>query len=74
MGLSNCLLAPYFYKTASSICDLFSDNDISMSSLIAIGCDGTAVNTGKNAGTIRQLELYVKHPSSAVVHLHVSFQ
>lgn len=33
-----------------------------MDSVIAVGCDGTAVNTGKHAGIIRQLELHVKRP------------
>ena len=37
-------------------------NNISLSSLIAVGCDGTAVNTGKHAGIIRLLELHVMHP------------
>ena len=33
-----------------------------MSSLIAVDCDGTAINTGKHVGIIRQLELHVKRP------------
>jgi hypothetical protein len=45
-----------------AMCDFFSDNDISLSSLIAIGFDGTPINTGKHAGIIRQLELHVKRP------------
>lgn len=45
-----------------AMCDLFSDNEISLDSIIAIGCDGTAVNTGKHAGIIRQFELHVKRP------------
>ena len=39
--------------------DFFFDSEISLSSLIAVGCDGTVVNTGKHGGIIRQLELHV---------------
>jgi hypothetical protein len=37
-----------------AMCEFFCDNDISLSSVIAVGCDGTVVNTGKHAGIIRQ--------------------
>ena len=40
----------------------FDENDIYLSALIAIGCDGTAVNTGKHSGIIRQFELHLKRP------------
>jgi len=45
-----------------AMCDNFAEIDISLSSLIAVGCDGTAKNTVKHGGIIRLLELHVKHP------------
>ena len=46
--------------TAQSICQgiiKFADqSNISLESLIAIGCDGTNVNTGTKGGIIRLLE------------------
>jgi len=45
-----------------AMCDYFAENDISLGSLIAVGCNGTAVNTRKHGGIIRLLELHVKHP------------
>lgn len=40
----------------------FLEKKADFSSLIAIGCDGTVVNTGKKNGAIRMLELYLKRP------------
>jgi len=45
-----------------AVCEFFSENNISTDSLVVIGCDGTAVNTGKHGGIIRLLELHVTHP------------
>ncbi|KAI5694093.1 hypothetical protein M8J75_010588 [Diaphorina citri] len=44
-----------------SITSFITQNDIQLSKLIAVGCDGTNVNTGKNNGIIRRLELFVGH-------------
>ena len=37
-------------------------NNIDVDHLLAVGCDGTAVNTGKTGGVIRLLEQHVKRP------------
>ena len=42
------------------IVDVFQENNISMNSIIAVGADGTNVNTGDNTG--------------AIVYMHVSLQ
>jgi hypothetical protein len=44
-------------------------NDVSANNVKAIGCDGTAVNTGHNGGVIRQLEESVGHPLQWIVCL-----
>ena len=40
-----------------SMLDFFEESDIDLSSLMAVGCDGTAVNTGRRNELIRQLEV-----------------
>ncbi|CAH1103736.1 unnamed protein product [Psylliodes chrysocephalus] len=40
-----------------TILDFFNRKEISIKSLIAVGCDGTIVNTETNAGLIRLLEI-----------------
>ena len=40
----------------------FAERSVSMECLVAIGCDGTAVNTGHKGGTIRLLEVHLKRP------------
>uniref|UniRef100_A0A8D8YTL5 Uncharacterized protein n=1 Tax=Cacopsylla melanoneura TaxID=428564 RepID=A0A8D8YTL5_9HEMI len=37
------------------------EKEIPLSKLIAIGCDGTNVNTGKNNGLIKRVEQFVGH-------------
>lgn len=46
---------------ASSIISFIQQNEIDLSKLIAIGCDGTNVNTGKKNGIIKRLEQFVGH-------------
>ena len=40
--------------------DFFRCNNIEISDVVAIGCDGTAVNTGHKRGVIRLLEENLK--------------
>jgi len=44
------------------IVDYFSANNISLSNLVAIGCDGTNVNTGRINGVIRLIEKELGKP------------
>ena len=46
----------------NAIIDFFSENQISLDNVLAIGADGTNVNTGLNNGAIRLLELHMGHP------------
>lgn len=39
-----------------------ADNDIDLTKLVAIGCDGTCVNTGVRGGVIRHMELILRRP------------
>ena len=43
-------------EIAQSLHDFLSQNKVDISELTAVGCDGTAVNTGKNNGVIACLE------------------
>lgn len=45
-----------------SIMDFLHENDICTKDLIAVGCDGTNVNTGIKGGTIRLLEETLGRP------------
>lgn len=47
---------------SSTVMDYFQSNDIDTSQVVAIGCDGTAVNTGQKGGIIRQIEEKLKTP------------
>lgn len=47
---------------SSSIMDFFYFNDIRTNDVIAIGCDGTAVNTGNKGGIICLLEEKLERP------------
>ena len=47
----------------NAIVDFFNDNEISFSSVLAIGAYGTNVNTGLNNGLIRLLELHMGRPA-----------
>lgn len=52
-------------KTA--LWDLITDRNINKSKLSAIGCDGMVVNTEKNAGVIRLLEMELGRPLQWVI-------
>lgn len=45
-----------------SIMNFVQENSMNTDNLIAIGCDGTAVNTGKKGGAIRLIEEHVNRP------------
>jgi hypothetical protein len=47
---------------ATGILDYLQTNNLDTSNLVAIGCDGTAVNTGCKGGVIRLIELKVNKP------------
>lgn len=53
----------------SSIIDFLQSKNINTNEMIAIGCDGTAVNTGKNGGVIRLLEQNLEKPLQWIVCL-----
>lgn len=46
----------------NAIIDFFNENQTSLDNVLAIGADGTNVNTGVNNGAIRLLELHMGHP------------
>ena len=52
-----------------SIVDYTFENKISLTNLLAIGCDGTGVNTGRQNGVIRKLELHINQPLQWLVCL-----
>lgn len=45
-----------------SIIDFFERKTLNVEKLVVVGCDGTAVNTGRQGGIIRLLEKHFKHP------------
>ena len=47
---------------ANGIFDFLSENHKEMNNIIAIGCNGTAVNTGAKGDTIRKIELKLNKP------------
>ena len=53
-----------------AIIDYFSENNISMEGLVAVGADGTNVNTGSNGGVIRRLELHVGRPLEWFIYIY----
>lgn len=46
----------------TAIVSFLQTNNIDIQHLLAVGCDGTAVNTGKKGGVIRLLEEHIKRP------------
>lgn len=54
LGTARCI--------SSTIMDYFATNDIDTSKVAAIGCDGTAVNTGQKGGIIKLLEEKLNAP------------
>ena len=46
----------------NSIINFLETNNIVTSNIVAIGCDGTVVNTGFRTGVIRQIEEHLKKP------------
>ncbi|XP_050508651.1 uncharacterized protein LOC126885902 [Diabrotica virgifera virgifera] len=51
----------------SSILSYMSDNSIDNSNIKALGCDGTATNTGTLQGAVLLLERALKHPVQVVI-------
>jgi len=45
-----------------SIITFIEDSDIDVENILAIGCDGTVVNTGNKGGAIRLIEEHIKRP------------
>lgn len=51
----------------NAIWEYTSQNEISLSELVCLGCDGCPTNTGKNGGVIRKLEEKLGRPMQWVV-------
>lgn len=47
---------------SNGIIYLLCEKNVNLANLVAIGCDGTAVNTGHKGGVIRNLEIHLKRP------------
>ena len=45
-----------------SLTDFLTENGMSANNIVAVGCDGTNVNTGRNGEVITLLEDYCKKP------------
>lgn len=57
----------------NSIINFLETNNIVTSNIVAIGCDGTVVNTGFRTGVIRQIEEQLKKPLQwFICQLHAS--
>ena len=56
---------------ASTIIRFFKNKKIDLSAVVAVGCDGTAVNTGFKGGVVRLLEENLKKPLQWIVPLIV---
>lgn len=56
-----------------SITDYLTENGISVDNIVAVGCDGTNVNTGRNGGVLRLLEVYLKK-TLTVVSMSTAFK
>ena len=52
-----------------SIIDLFNDLKISLTGLVGLGCDGTAINTGQHNGVIQQFEKDLNRPIQRIICL-----
>ena len=51
----------------------FRNKDINLDNLVAVGCDGTAVNTGEKGGVLRLLEVKLNKPVQHIVcQLHAN--
>lgn len=46
----------------TAIITYLQKNNFDVNDLLAVGCDGTAINTGKTGGVIRLLEEHIKRP------------
>ena len=65
-------IAPAFSTSESieqAITNFFLESEIPMESLLAVGCDGTNVNVGKNGGVIRLLEKRLDKPLQWIICL-----
>lgn len=47
----------------------FEQNKICLDNLVALGCDGTAVNTGVHGGIVRRMEKYLSRPLQRIICL-----
>ncbi|GBN04096.1 hypothetical protein AVEN_177928-1 [Araneus ventricosus] len=47
---------------AKCILKYLEDNDVGINKLEAIGCDGTATNTGWKNGTVSSIQLKIERP------------
>ena len=45
------------YDIATTLIDFLGESKVDVSALVAVGCDGTAVNTGKTNGAIACMEV-----------------
>ena len=60
-------------KITASVTQFLSDNNISTDKFVAVGCDGTNVNTGRSGGVIWLLEEHYKRPLQWLVcQLHAN--
>lgn len=58
---------------ADSLFEFFVQKSITLTQIVAIGCDGTVVNTGVKAGVIRNIESKLKRPLQWLVcQLHAN--
>ena len=46
---------------------LFHDQNISLTGLVGLGCNVTAVNTGQHNGVIRQFKKYLNRPIQRII-------
>lgn len=53
----------------SGIINFLETNNISTDDIVAIGCDGTAVNTGRKGGAIRMIEMKLQRPVQWIICL-----
>lgn len=58
---------PKAKTVAGEIQKFFQENDVSTENLIAIGCDGTVLNTGYRGGVIQYMEEYLKRPVQWII-------
>ena len=57
------------YRLLFGFLEHCSNNEIDLEDLEALGCDGTALNTGKESGVLRRFELHLERPLQRIVCL-----